>query len=514
MIAIILADGESSEMNALTQACPAPLIPLVNRPFIQHVVEYIVGCGFHELDIILYNHPEMIESLLEDGTRWGCRIRFHLLRSTSLVGRTIRLIHRRSQQDLTLLAEAATLPEVNLSQSKPESEVHPPVLFCTERCINDSSPDWTGWAWLSKECICDLPDRCDKKELGDSLLEQARENNTIITVTNCMDINTYQGTLNAHRTMLDKDFQGLLFTGKEVEEGIWLSRNVILHPTARITPPVYIGRNCRIGKGVQLGPYASIGRNCVLDEHSSVENAVVFPDTYVGESLDLNDVIVDKNRLINVRFDSEVLITDPFILSSMKDRQVRKWLSGVFSQVFACVLLMITLPFFPVIAWHAGSLRSNRFMTSKKAVKLPASNDPAMWNIYDLLSFPPYEKHFENTNLKKDPGRQILEHLLLTFLPGLINVARGDLQIIGVAPRTPEEVSMLDEEWREVYLKSKAGLITESIINFGFNPSPHELYSAEMLYSKTFRRLSDLILIGKYFRMVWSALFKERSYRI
>ncbi|HHO75105.1 MAG TPA: NDP-sugar synthase [Deltaproteobacteria bacterium] len=517
MVAIILADGKSCKMKALTQDCPAPLIPLVDRPFIQHVVEYLVGNGFHELDIILDHLPEMIESLLEDGTRWGCRIRFHLLRKTSSIGKTIRLIHQRSGEETILLAEATKLPEVDLLQSRPVFGMNSPVLFCTSNDSKGSSQEWTGWAWLTLKCTLDLPDRCDKKGLELALLEKARHKKNTIPVSHCIDINTYKGILESHRIMLDKDFQGMLLRGKEVEEGIWLSRNVILHPTAKINPPVYIGRNCRIGKRVQLGPYASIGRNCVLDEHASAENAVVFPNTYVGEALELDNVIVDRNLLINIRLDSEALITDPFILSGMKDRQVRKWLSGVFSQAFACVLLLITLLFSPVIAIYARSLGSGRFMTKKMAVKLPASKDRTMWITYPLFGFhagrdrKEHDKYTDTHGLKKSPGRQILDHFFSTFLPGLINVARGDLQIVGVEPRTPDEISLLDDEWREAYLKSKAGLITEAIINFGFDPSPHELYSAEMLYSRTFRKLSDLTLIGRYFRMVLSAAFSKNA---
>jgi len=515
MNAIITAEGETAKMYALTQAYPAPLIPLVNRPFIQHVVEYLVGCGFQELDILLYNQPEQIESLLEDGTRWGCRIQFHLLRDTSLMGKTIKLIHEKSSLDLVLLADATTLPQVDLLRSMPATSAHSPVMFCADARSTPYPKGWTGWAWLSKKAMGHIPDRCTKQGLGTTLLEETFEGTMSIPVPGCIHITSYQGILDAHQSVLDKDFQGLIFTGKEVEEGIWLSRNVILHPTAKITPPVYIGRNCRIGKGVHLGPYVSIGRNCVVDAHSSVENAVVFPDTYVGESLDLNDVIVDRNRLVNARFDSEMHITDPFILSGMKDRQVRKWLSGVFSKVFAGILLMTTLPFFPFVAWHAGSLRSGRFLTKKKAVRLPAPHDPALWDVYDLLSFPPCdEQPTDKESSDTKGGDDLIRHFLLTFLPGLINVAKGDLQIVGVAPRSPEDVSLLEDEWSETYLRSKAGLITEAIINFGTSPSPFELYSAEMLYSKTFSRMGDLILIGKYFRLVFSALGKKGYYRI
>jgi hypothetical protein len=71
-----------------------------------------------------------------------------------------------------------------------------------------------------------------------------------------------------------------------------------------------------------------------------------------------------------------------------------------------------------------------------------------------------------------------------------------------VQPRAEEEVMALEAEWRLAYLRSKAGLVTESYVNFGPHASPDEVYSAEMLYSTSFTRKKDLALLGRYFRRI------------
>ena len=102
-------------------------------------------------------------------------------------------------------------------------------------------------------------------------------------------------------------------TANEVEPGIWLSRNINLHPTAHLIPPVYIGQDCRIDKGVFLGPNAIIGHNCVIDSDSTITESVIFSGSYVGQGLELSQVMVDRNRLINTHMGTDITIVDDFI---------------------------------------------------------------------------------------------------------------------------------------------------------------------------------------------------------
>src|SRR5262249_54053165 len=127
--------------------------------------------------------------------------------------------------------------------------------------------------------------------------------------------------------VLAKMVSGLLLGCQEADPGVWLSRNVRLHPPVQFFPPAFIRGDCDIGPGVRLGPDAVLGKDCVLDGHCTVTNSVVFPGSYVGEGLELADVIVDKNRLISVRLGGAVAVSDNFILGSMSERHLSRWLS-------------------------------------------------------------------------------------------------------------------------------------------------------------------------------------------
>ena len=60
---------------------PLFLLPLIDRPFIQHIVEYVAGTGVAgHIDIVLNHQPETVEALLGDGARWGLQFDYHLTR--------------------------------------------------------------------------------------------------------------------------------------------------------------------------------------------------------------------------------------------------------------------------------------------------------------------------------------------------------------------------------------------------------------------------------------------------
>lgn len=501
MSVILIATGEAPAMAALRDDYPTPLLPLMDRPFIQHVVEYLVAGGGKDFHVVLSHLPQRIEELLGDGSRWGCRFQYHLLRDESRLAATIRTISQDMPEEPFLLADASVLPRIDLHRPDEKTLEKGPVLYCikADGQTPEAAGPWTGWAWLTPSGVDGLAEPLERKGAGHPHFCPSPDACTVIDVPDAVSMDSYSGILDAHRLMLEKRLPGLLLTGNEVEEGIWLSRNVVIHPAALIIPPVYVAPNCRIGKGVRVGPYAVIGQNCVLDERSVIAGSVVFPNTYIGYSLEVVDAIIDRNRFISERHGSDVIMTDSFILGDIRHKQVRKWLSGLFSRCFALVLLVLAAPILPLTLLYAKSRGAMKGGPEKQVVKLPAAYNPALWKTYSLISLAP-----PRTGEK---SQTVLSHFFLEFIPGLFNVLRGDLQIIGVKPCTREEILARGRDWQTVYLKSKAGLITESIINFGPDPDPDEVYSAEMLYSTTFTRWKDLQLLGRYFRNVFREAF-------
>lgn len=511
MIAVIIAPGLTPGMEPLNERYPSPLLPLVDRPFIQHVVEFLVEGGITQFEFVLSHLPEKIEGLLGDGSRWGSTFRFHLARDAFLPYDLLKTISFGNNSETFLLAHADRLPQIDLNQTRPTTQQAEPIMFFSSllRAHDASAAEsrdnrqWTGWAWVPVDVLKGLPRDLDEEALESHLASMAQGKGSSVEVAMSLSVRSYYELLASHHAVLGKQFNGLLLGGKEADESIWLSRNVSLHPTATLNPPVYIGDNCRIGKGTRLGPDAVIGKDCVLDSGCTVTGSVIFQGSYVGEGLELANVLIDKNRLINVRYGTDVLVSEDFILGCMSGSRIGQRLSSAFSRVVAACLLLIVWPLLLVTALMLKAFRRGPVLFKKKAVRLPAPSDDTFWRTFDYLSFAPFAQ--ETRKKSKGSRWEGLKHLFLRFLPALISVVKGEVHFVGVSPRSEEELRALSQDWKMLYIGSRVGIVTEAYVNFGATPTEDDLYSAEVFYSVTAGTGHDFKLLLGYLGRILKA---------
>jgi lipopolysaccharide/colanic/teichoic acid biosynthesis glycosyltransferase len=456
MIAIIIATGRNDAFEGIQEHIPVPLLPLADRPILQHIIEYLADQGIRRFEFLLSHLPEKVEASCGDGARWGCSCHYHLLPSG---GDPLRLAHTiaTGTDDLVVLGNAERLPDFKLSA------LAPPTLIY-------HGGAWTGWGLFSAQDI-QSPLAFDRLTRVES---QA-----------CLSIATGFDFLSSQRQVLERSFPGLLVSSREVDPGIWISRNVALHPTARLTPPLYIGENCRIGRSARIGPSAVIGHNCIVSDHTIVRDSMVMPGTYVGEGLELDSVIVDRNRLLNIKLQTSLLASEAFLLGSLTKRDRSRTVYRLASAAVALVLLVFLWPLVLAV-WLILTLTRRGSLVAQSMVRIPANDDPSHW-----MSGTRYRFQCHNPAAKP---REFLHE----FLPGLISVLKGDLFLVGVAPRKKAQILALPSDWRALYLKTKAGLITESAVMFAA-PTDDDLYTAEAYYSATESLRHDCRLLGLWF---------------
>ena len=460
MIAIVVALGTNESYGGLQEHLPVPMLPLADKPFIQHVVEYLANNEVRRFHFILSHLPEKIEDALGDGARWGCNFQYHLLPADADPFRFAGNI--AAAQDATaVLANAECLPHFDLQGTLPGT-------------IIVHGGNWTRWAVLSPTDF-NLPNLDSHRRM---------EAEPFLSIESGTEF------LRSQRDALELRFPGLLIAGRQADPGVWIARNVVLHPTAKVTAPVYVGENSRIGRGAVIGPSAVIGQNCIIDEHTIVVDSMVAAGTYVGEGLELNAVIVDRNRLLNTRLETTLLASEAFLLGSLTGRTTGREMYRLLSMAIALVLLLLLWPLV-VLAGLFLMVAKPGSVGSKRVLSIPADDDPGAWREADFLSF----DNRSGANSSGGRADQFFKHLL----PGLIAVLQGKLFLVGVQPRSKEAVLALPSDWRSLYLNTKAGVITEASVMFGGDPSEDELYTAEAVYSATESIGHDLRLLALWF---------------
>jgi NDP-sugar pyrophosphorylase family protein len=312
MIAVIIVPGPNPEMLGLDQHTSVSLLPLVDRPILQHLIEFLLLEGIGCFELLIEHEAERVKAYLGNGARWGCSIRYHLVANP---GRLYEALGRLPQLRLApwFLVHLNHFPYTSLAWYA--NEAHP-IFFC--RATNAESKRWVGTAYMPSGFDSGELAWLSKLEFSDYWvrLEQAGRARSIIAAAS-VSTETPAALLDAQRQVLDRRLDRLLINGVERQPGIWLSRKAALHASVRLSSPVYIGANARIERGVSLGPHAVIGANSIIDAHTSVRNSLVTGETYVGQGLELDGVIADRNLLVHSRLETELVVKEDFLLGGL-----------------------------------------------------------------------------------------------------------------------------------------------------------------------------------------------------
>ena len=84
MKGMILAGGLSTRLYPLTLELPKPRVPVLDRPVVGHVIEYLKRFGVDDIVINVHYFPEAVRGYVGDGSAWGVRVDY--LHETQLMG--------------------------------------------------------------------------------------------------------------------------------------------------------------------------------------------------------------------------------------------------------------------------------------------------------------------------------------------------------------------------------------------------------------------------------------------
>ncbi|MFH1571181.1 MAG: NDP-sugar synthase [Gemmatimonadota bacterium] len=472
---------------------PAALVAVANRPAVQWVVELLVEAGVEEFDFILGWHPERVEAFLGDGTRWGSRFRYHLVADPERPYAALSRALGPARPGVVFLAAAEELPQ------------RPPRIEAVGLWVRPEAPGpegWTGWGVVPASVLSRCPDDLDAAGLAAHLAGAAAGIGLEAVPTARTD--TPAALLEAQRQLLSGELP-VRPSCRQVEPGVWVEPNARVAGSARITGPAYVGEHARLGAGVQVGPNTVIGSNCVIDDGVAAVESCIEAGTYVGPGLELRAMLACPGGLVSAHINAAIEVPDAFLLGDLRLGGWVARLGRLWSRVGGCLALLATAPLLAATALCLALTRGGPVLHRRPVVRLPAPPVAGRWKTYHLWTF-------------RQPGRAgragwrgQVEHLTLDLVPALANVARGHLQLVGVAPRSREQTEALDPDWRALYLQSKAGLITEAQHQFGPAPTADELRASETLYAATRSLRLDARLAAGYLAVLLGLRRGRRS---
>src|ERR1700729_939929 len=74
MKAVFLAGGEGTRLRPLTSNQPKPMLPMANRPMMEHVISLLRQHGFEDIVVTVAFMANAIRSYFGDGSEFGVRM--------------------------------------------------------------------------------------------------------------------------------------------------------------------------------------------------------------------------------------------------------------------------------------------------------------------------------------------------------------------------------------------------------------------------------------------------------
>jgi len=467
--AILDAAQSPSAMASLSRYTPSCLLPLLDRPFLQHVIEYLVQSGVQRVDVILDEHAELIESALQDGTRWGIQIVYHLAPDPEHVFSALAGMEVTAKERI-LVAEASRFPaEPLLTEDESES------------CAFLDGDE--GWFWVRGEEL-----RRKDETVGSFLQqvkkEQARKVDAWYRMTSPGDM------LEAMRFAMETECRGLRVSGRLQGDRVWMGRNVVIHPTAQIHPPVFLGPNSRLSAGVSVGPDVAVQGGVLIDTQSQVQRSIVLENSYVGEKLELSDAIVDRNRMVNTRLGGVLEVEDDFILGSMETSGLRLGSRWAAQWVVAWFLLIPSL-LVHLFCFLFRKTPAEDSLREVPYVRAPFGENPGRSRTLML-----------RCHHTPDHWKSCREHFVHFVSVNIGQVIRGRVWLVGFPLREREEAEQMDHARLKLYAQNPGGLIDEARVVHGADAPEDLIYASEAVYSVTKSIRYDLMLLMTYFHYV------------
>jgi mannose-1-phosphate guanylyltransferase/phosphomannomutase len=323
MKAVVMAGGEGTRLRPLTSNQPKPMVPIVGKPCMEHIVELLKLHGLEDIIVTTAFLPQAIRSYFGDGENLGVTIGYSVEESPLGTAGSVRLAAGRLD-DTFLVISGDALCDVDLTRlvefhrEKKASvtiglkAVENPLEFGivvtdeegrVERFLE--KPSWgqvfsdtinTGIYVLEPEVLQHIPKDGPydfSKELFPLLLEMGRPIYGHVFDGYWQDIGNLDQFRQANIDALEERVR-LNIGGIRIRGNVWLGDGVDLDDLDAIEGPAYLGNYCRIARGARVGPHAVLATSVTVRERARVVRSMVDSSTYIGRSSEVEGAIVGR----------------------------------------------------------------------------------------------------------------------------------------------------------------------------------------------------------------------------
>ncbi|MBV8886584.1 MAG: mannose-1-phosphate guanyltransferase [Chroococcidiopsidaceae cyanobacterium CP_BM_RX_35] len=331
MRAVLMAGGSGTRLRPLTCDLPKPMVPILNRPIAEHIINLLKRHHITEVIATLHYLPDVMRDYFQDGSDFGVQMTYAVEEDqplgtagcvkniAELLDQTFLVISGDSITDFDLSAAIQFHKQKQSKATLVLTRVPNPVEFgvvitdeeyrirrflekpSTSEIFSDTVN--TGIYILEPSVLEYLPENQEydfSKELFPLLLQKDEPMYGYVAQGYWCDV----GHLDAYRESQYDCLQRkvkLDYAYEEQSPNLWIGENTYIDPSARIATPALIGHNCRIGPRVQIEPGTIIGDNVTIGADADLKRPIIWNGAIIGEEVNLRACVVARGTHVGRR---------------------------------------------------------------------------------------------------------------------------------------------------------------------------------------------------------------------
>ena len=341
MKAVILAAGEGNRMRPLTYTRPKVMLPLANKPILEHLLIELKKAGVKEFTIVVGYHGETIRKHFGDGTRWGVSIDYATQRKQLGTAHAVKMVEGfikdkfilangdvlLKAEDIEKIAEKGniTLSLIEMQDTRDLGVVEVAgnkVKAIHEKVSKPPSNLVNAGIYLLTAEIFPAIARTEKSprgeyELTDSLQILLAQDHPIswVKIDQWLNLSYPWDLLTANELLLagmEEQRLGTVEDNAVLKGRVSIGKGTTVRANSYIQGPVVIGDNCDIGPNCFIRPSTAIGDNCHIGGAVEVKNSIVMRGSklphhnYIGDSIIGEDCNLGAGtKIANLRLDKK-----------------------------------------------------------------------------------------------------------------------------------------------------------------------------------------------------------------
>ncbi len=341
-----MAGGEGTRLRPMTANQPKPLLPVANRPIMEHVLRLLKRHGFEETVVTVQFLAALVRNYFGDGEDVGMRLQYATEESPLGTAGSVKNAEDALRDDTFLVISGDALTDMDLSEmvrfhrdngalvTVGLTRVPDPLEFGIVITEEDGKiqrflekPTWgqvfsdtvnTGVYIMEPEVLAEVSAKESvdwSHDVFPKLLQRGAPIYGWVSDRYWEDVGTHESYLKANTDVLARRVE-VDIAGFEVSPGVWLGEGAAVDPDAVLTGPVVIGEYAKIEAGAHIREYSVIGANVVVKEGAFVHRAVVHNNVFVGPGTTLRGCVVGKNTDVmrRARIEETAVVGDECVI--------------------------------------------------------------------------------------------------------------------------------------------------------------------------------------------------------